>query len=154
MAMIDKPRHLNSIDFMMMDVHRELDEENVHPETLVDKSAGAEQAPDYNDPGVGVSHARCEFCFGPMPCVDHPNVEPLDTITKLNLNPMHILAQAHGAGLKQVVVVGELEDGSEFFSSSVADAAQSMYHLQRGIFRLNQIIDSGGIKNDDGKTSA
>jgi hypothetical protein len=67
---------------------------------------------------------------------------------------MHILAQAHGMGLKQVVIVGELEDGSEYFASSVADAAPAMYHLQRGIFRLNNIIESRGEKREDGKGPA
>lgn len=147
-------RHLNPIDFMMMDVHRELDEENFHPQTVVDKSSGPQPEEHSEDQGVGVSHARCEFCFSPLPCEAHPNVQPLDTITRLDLSPLHIIAQAHGAGLKQVVIVGELEDGSEFFSSSVADAAPAMYHLQRGIHHLNEIIDSGGHKNDDGKTSA
>ncbi len=147
--MATETKTLNAIDFMMMDVHRQLDEENVDPETLVDKSAGAEPEEHSEDQGVGVSHARCEFCFGPLPCADHPNVEPLDTITRLDLNPMHVLAQAHGAGLKQVVIVGEREDGSEYFASSVADGAQSMYHLQRGIYKLNRIIDSGGKRDDD-----
>lgn len=147
-------RHLNPIDFMMMDVHRELDEENFHPQTHVDKSAGPQPKEHSDEEGVGVSHARCEFCFGPLPCADHPNVEPLDNITRLNLNPMRILAQAHGAGLKNVVVVGELENGDEYFASSVADGALSMYLLQRGIHKLHEIIDNGGQKNDDGKTSA
>lgn len=145
---------LTSIDFMMMDVHRQLDEEDVHPETMLDKSARPQQEEHSDEEGVGVSHARCEFCFGPMPCADHPNVEPLDAVTRLNLTPMHVLAQAHGAGLKQVVIVGELESGDEYFASNVADGAVSMYHLQRGIFRLNNIIDSRGEKNDDDKTPA
>ena len=152
----NKPRHLNAIDFMMMDVHRELDEyeENLHPETFVDKSARPQQEEHSEDQGVGVSHARCEFCFEPLPCPHHPNVEPLDTVTRLDLNPLHIIAQAHGAGLKQVVIVGELEDGSEYFGSSVADGADAAWHLQRGIYNLNKIIDSRGEKREDGKGPA
>lgn len=145
---------LTGIDFMMMDIHRQLDEEDVHPETLLDKSARPQQEEHSDEESVGVSHARCEFCFGPLPCTDHPNVEPLDNITRLNLNPTHVLAQAHGAGLKNVVVVGEMENGDEYFASSVADGALSMYLLQRGIYKLHQIIDGGGKHEDDGKTSA
>jgi len=141
MSTENKNRHLNPIDFMMMDVHRELDETNFHPQTHVDKSAGPQPEEHSDEEGLGISHARCEFCFEPLPCPDHHNVEPLDAVTRLDLSPMHILAQAHGAGLKEVVVVGVLEDGTEFFSSSVADAAPAMYHLQRGIYHLNLIID-------------
>lgn len=138
---MDTTKNLNAIDFMMMDVHRELDEENFHPETLLDKSARPQQEEHSEEEGVGVSHARCEFCFEPFPCSKHPNVETLKVVTKLDIDPLSVIAGAHGADLDEVVIVGRRKDGSEYFASSVSDAAPSMYHLQRGIYKLNRIMD-------------
>lgn len=143
---MDTTRKLTAIDFMMMDVHRELDEENFHPETLLDKSARPQQEEHSDDPGVGVSHEevpaqRCYVCFGPYPCAQHHNVEELTVVTKLDVSPTSMLAKAHEANLKEVVIVGILQDGREYFASSVADGAPAMYHLQRGIYKLNQIVD-------------
>jgi len=84
---------------------------------------------------------RCEFCFGPRPCPKHPNVEPLSVVTSHEVPPMHMLAQAHNADLETVVIVGITKDGREYFASSHPDAAESMYHLQRGIYKLNRIVD-------------
>lgn len=149
---------LSSLDFMMMDVHRPLlneEIEAINPEALVDKSLRVVQNDDSEAPGVGTPHeekysARCEFCFGPMPCPKHPNVEPLDIITSLDLNATQVLAAAHGAGLKEVVVVGMKHDGTEYFASNISDAAPSMYHLQRGIYKLNKVVDGEYEDNDAG----
>ena len=45
------------------------------------------------------------------------------------------------------MIVGMKADGGEFFASSVADAAPAMYHLQRGIYKLNKIVE--GEYEDD-----
>ena len=52
-----------------------------------------------------------------------------------------VLAGAHNVGLSEVVIVGFTDDGKEYFASSISDAGQSMYHLQRGIYRLNKTMD-------------
>lgn len=136
---------LSSIDFMMMDVHRELDAETVDQQTMVDKTEHVEFG-DQAELEVQPAE-RCEFCFGPKPCELHDKVEYLDQVTRHNINPTNVIASAHNAKLKEVVIVGMREDGSEYFASSVSDGGTSMYHLQRGIHKLNRIID--GDYEDD-----
>ena len=67
-------------------------------------------------------------------------IEP-DFITSLDLPVEKVLRKATEAGLAQVVVVGEREDGEEYFASSQADAAQVIWHLQRAIWTMNKTID-------------
>jgi len=83
-----------------------------------------------------------------MPCEVHANVEQLNVVTSLDISPTSMLAKAHNAGLKEVVIVGMKEDGTEFFAASVSDAADSMYHLQRGIYKLNKIVE-GEYEDED-----
>jgi hypothetical protein len=126
---------LSDIDFMMMDVHRPLtnaEVEAVNPQALVDHTAGSEEE------SVG---ERCYTCFEPMPCAAHANVEPLNIVTSNDVDPVRILAGAHNRGLEIVVVVGMTKDGNEYFASSAADAAESSWLLQRGIHKLNRIVD-------------
>jgi hypothetical protein len=142
---------LNSIDFMMMDVHRQLTDEElneINPQAALDKTLGTEQEVVGDDESVAGASTRCEFCFGPMPCPQHSNVEPLDVVTSHNISATHVLAGAHNADLDVVVVVGFKKDGSEYFASSVSDAAESIYHLQRGIHKLNKMVDEGAGTNE------
>jgi len=76
-----------------------------------------------------------------MPCADHANVAQIDVVTSLDIDPVAVLAGAHNVGLSEVVIVGFTDDGKEYFASSISDAGQSMYHLQRGIYRLNKTMD-------------
>jgi hypothetical protein len=89
---------------------------------------------------------RCEVCFAEMPCEAHVNVEQWDGVTSNSIDPVAILAGAHNAGLESVVVVGMRKDGTEYFASSEADAAESMFYLQRGIYKLNRIVDGDEIE--------
>lgn len=84
---------------------------------------------------------RCEHCFGPMPCEAHANVEHLGLITSLDISATSVLAGAYNSRLRDVVIVGLKEDGTEYFASNVSDAAPSMYYLQRGIYKLNKVVD-------------
>ena len=84
---------------------------------------------------------RCWACFELMPCEKHANIQPLSVVTSHDISPTSVLADAHNAKLEIVVVVGFTEDGEEFFASSCADAAEGMYHLQRGIYKLNKMVD-------------
>ena len=95
------------------------------------------------------SEPRCDLCFGPMPCEEHANVKRLGGVTSNDIDPVAILADAHNTDLAIVVVVGIRKDGREFFASSCADAAEGMYHLQRGIYKLNKIVDEGADDNDE-----
>ena len=69
------------------------------------------------------------------------NVIEWDGITSLDLPAERILRRALEAGLDKVVIVGRTEDGHEYFISSMADAADCAWHLQRGIWQLNTTID-------------
>jgi hypothetical protein len=62
-------------------------------------------------------------------------------ITALDLPPDRVLRRALDADLESVVIVGYTKDGQEYFCSSIADVAMCMYHLQRGIWSLNRIVD-------------
>jgi len=84
---------------------------------------------------------RCPICFELVPCEKHANVEHLNVVTSLTLDPTAVIAGAHNAGLKHVVVVGEYPDGREYFASNIAGAAGAIYYLQRGIHKLNKIVD-------------
>lgn len=83
-----------------------------------------------------------------MPCAEHANIEHVGQVTSHDISPTLVLAKAHDAGLKEVVIVGMLADGSEYFASSVSDAAPSMYYLQRGIYKLNKVVD-GDYEDDN-----
>jgi hypothetical protein len=142
---------LSSLDFMMMDVQRPLtnDEINeINPQAALDKTIGSGEEVDGDAEDMGGAPSRCLTCFAPMPCVDHANVEHLNVVTTHDIEPTTILADAHGAGLKEVVIVGVLRDGTEYFASSVSDAAPAMYHLQRGIYKLNRTVDGGEGTNE------
>ncbi len=81
-----------------------------------------------------------------MPCEAHANIEQWDGVTTLSIDPTTIIASAHNADLECVVVVGMKKDGTEYFASSHADAAESMFYLQRGIYKLNKIIDGEEVE--------
>lgn len=61
--------------------------------------------------------------------------------TKLDLPAERVLQRAIDADLDGVVIVGYGKDGQEYFASTWADAAQASWHLQRGIFKLNEMVD-------------
>ena len=135
---------LSAIDFMMLDVHEPLSSEeinSINPQAAVDKSAGVADDEAGSDEDAGGPPPRCDVCFAPMPCADHANVAQIDVVTSLDIDPVAVLAGAHNVGLAEVVVVGFTDDGKEYFASSISDAGQSMYHLQRGIYRLNKTMD-------------
>lgn len=135
---------LNAIHFMMLDVHEPLSSEeinSINPQAAVDKSAGVADDEAGSDEDAGGPPPRCDVCFAPMPCADHANVAQIDVVTSLDIDPVAVLAGAHNVGLAEVVIVGFTEDGKEYFASSISDAGQSMYHLQRGIYRLNKTMD-------------
>jgi hypothetical protein len=131
-------RKLTDIDFMMMDVHRQLtrDEiDEIHPQASVDRSVEHVHEEAVDPP------ARCDFCFGPVPCAQHPNVEVGDFATSNDISVRRILTAAYNRDLETVVVVGVGKDGKEYLSCSAADIAESVYHLNRGIFRLNLVVE-------------
>lgn len=130
-AFVEDIKKLTGKDFADMDVHRPTtlrEIKEVCPQAELDKTeAEIEQ--------------KCIYCFGPLPCQEHSGIEELDIVTTHDLTPMSVIACAHNADLKEVVIVGMGKNGREYFASSVSDGGTSMYHLQRGIYKLNKIID-------------
>ena|ERR1700761_1237248 len=143
-------KRLTGVDFMMMDFHRPMTKDDIdaiHSQACVDRSeqpreeasVDAEKEPE----------KRCDICFGPMPCKQHANVEPVPVITSLDRPVERVLARAHNRECQVLVVVGLDKDGNDFFDSSVADAAECIYYLTRGVHRLHRQID--GAEDEDGE---
>ena len=141
---------LSAKDFMMMmDVHEPFstdDIEKINPQAAMDKTVEPVEDQVRDDASVDSTGARCEVCFGPMPCAAHANVEQWDGVTSLSISPATILVGTHNADLECVVVVGMTKDGAEYFASSHSDAAESIFYLQRGIHKLNRIIDGEEVE--------
>ena len=64
-----------------------------------------------------------------------------DGVTSLDIPVERVLSRALRANLDSVVIVGWREDGSFYFCSSKADAADCAWALQRGVYELNRIVD-------------
>jgi hypothetical protein len=72
--------------------------------------------------------------------VSADNVVDFNGITKLDLNPDRVLAAAAGT-LKSVVIVGEKEDGEEYFASSVAEGPLTLWMLERAKLKLLKMVE-------------
>ena len=59
------------------------------------------------------------------------NVISAGIVTRLDMDPVQVLAAAAERGLNAVVVVGYDTDGEEYFASSVADGADALWLLER-----------------------
>ncbi len=68
------------------------------------------------------------------------NVKLFPGITPLDFDANIMLSAAMGK-LKNVVIVGETEDGDEFFSSSVAGGPEILWMLERAKHRLLSMVD-------------
>jgi hypothetical protein len=67
------------------------------------------------------------------------DVQLFPGVTNLPIDPDRILENAVGK-LETVVMVGITEGGEFYFASSDPDAAQATWLLQRGAYRLKQLI--------------
>lgn len=71
------------------------------------------------------------------------NVVAFPGITRLDGDPAITLAEAVKEGLAHVVVIGETEDGEEYFASSVAGGPDVLWMLARAQKRLLEVVDAG-----------
>lgn len=62
-------------------------------------------------------------------------------VTRLDIDPARVLAEAQAAGLTAVVITGYDADGNEYFASSVADGANVLWLLARMQKRLLEVVD-------------
>lgn len=68
------------------------------------------------------------------------NVVEFNGITKLNIPPDRMLEKATGK-LETVLILGVTKNGSEYFASSVADAAEAIFMMERAKHALMKIVD-------------
>jgi hypothetical protein len=54
------------------------------------------------------------------------NVERLDVVTRLDLDPVLVLGKAAEAGLERVVLAGYTRAGQEYFAASMADGGDAV----------------------------
>lgn len=127
---------LTGIDFMMMDIHRQLDEEDVHPETMLDKSARPQQEEHSDEEGVGVSHPKIRL-LDPLP----KNVEVLDVATSHRLQIQRVLQTALDNNLDDVIVIGWRDDGEIFLLNSDPSVGNSVYRLELAKMHLLKAVE-------------
>lgn len=124
-------KKLDSIDFMMMDVHRPMlaDEiEDIHPAALVDKAYPHEEP-------LG------------------ENVVILPAMTTHDLSPIEVLRNAFDAGLTELVICGVDAAGHEYLMRTNADKAIGAWYLQRAIYLLNRDHDTHRLEAIEGEES-
>lgn len=68
------------------------------------------------------------------------NVRVFTGITPLPFDADVMLENAKGH-LKSVLIIGEMEDGEEFFSASIADGPETLWMLERAKHKLMKICD-------------
>lgn len=68
------------------------------------------------------------------------NVSVFTGITPLPFDADVILDSAKGH-LKSVIIIGETEDGDEFFSASISDGPETIWMLERAKYKLMKICD-------------
>ena len=70
------------------------------------------------------------------------DVVSLDVKTTLDIPPEKVLRRAIETGMTEVVICGIAADGTEFFASSVANGADTHWHLQRAMHQLMKQADN------------
>ena len=136
---------LDANDFMMMDVHRPMTDEEideVNPQARVDKSLGL---PDRDrdrecEEGVGGVPASAGEpairLLDPLP----QNVELLNVPTSHRLQVQRVLQAALEHGLDDVMVVGWVDDGPVFFLATDPSIGNAVYRLELAKQRLLQAV--------------
>ncbi len=69
------------------------------------------------------------------------NVVILQTVTKLDIPVDRVLESAKKVGLESIVIIGELENGEEYFASSAAGSPEVLWLLARAQKKLLEIVD-------------
>jgi hypothetical protein len=68
------------------------------------------------------------------------NIVDIGCITTLDLDPDRVLTNACGE-LSRVVIIGEREDGSEYFASSASDGGDVLWMMERAKLKLLRMAD-------------
>lgn len=62
-------------------------------------------------------------------------------VTSLDMDVGRVLDGARDEGMAEIVIVGETTKGEDFFASNLASGVDVIFHLTRGIHKMNKIID-------------
>lgn len=81
----------------------------------------------------------CDVCDG-KGYVELGNVVSAPIISRVDCSADDTVREALGK-LDAVVIVGYDREGNEYYASNVADGANALWHLQRGIHNLMTIVD-------------
>lgn len=129
---------LSANDFMMMDVHRPMTDEEikaVHPQAIVDKSLRLVTNGDGEAPGMGAPHEdeQPEAPRYKGPFVEFPdNVVGLDVCTSHELQVDRILQSAFDNNLASIMVIGIRDEDQELFVlASNPDIASAVLLTER-----------------------
>lgn len=68
-------------------------------------------------------------------------VVELPVVTTLDLPVERVIDAARDAKLRRIVIIGETEDGAEYFKSSVADGGYVVWMLERAKLKLLRLVD-------------
>lgn len=69
------------------------------------------------------------------------DVVELNVVTTLDLDPARMLANVSKNNFQRVIVIGVLEDGSEFVSASAADGGTFLWDIERAKLKLLRQAD-------------
>lgn len=72
------------------------------------------------------------------------DIVELKCVTSLEIPPDRILNRAIESGLKSVIIIGETEDGQEYFCSSIANGPDVVWQIERAKLRLLRTVDGDG----------
>ena len=124
-----KPDHLTATDFMMMDVHRPMTDEDINEtnsQARLDKSARTTEDEQRDASGVGSAPEKKLRVIDPLP----DNVVIADVATSHHLQVQRVLQAAHDRGLDDVMVVGWHDDGEIYFLASDPSIGNAVYRLE------------------------
>ncbi len=143
---------LSPLDFMMMDMHRPMTDEEieaVNPQALLDKSAGAVENNNGDAASVGAPHKEEPRRYS-GPFVVYPdNVEVLDVNTSCELDVARVLQSAHDNGLSRVLVIGTREGDNELFVlCSDPDIAEANLLTDRAKLEILNSFADGRLRED------
>ena len=78
---------------------------------------------------------------------DEPsNVVDIDCVTFLDIPAEKMLEAAKDANLKHIVIIGEYEDGEEYFTSSTSDCPLALWMLEQA---KRALFDMAAEENED-----
>lgn len=81
----------------------------------------------------------CDVCNG-TGYVTVKNVLPFVRVTHIDSEADNVLKRAIG-NLDTVIIIGYDKKGNEVYESNIADGASALWHLQRAIHCLMNIVD-------------